>query len=126
MHEDAEKKTDGISADHNDGAQEEGDKSLTDKIYETTSATNRVVSSKLGYGKQEDLLVEEKPDGKMMETYEYEHDIGEGKNYTQNIFETTTTAKNSISSNIGYGGTETVVQHHEQQIDKVSKGDSNT
>lgn len=46
---DAEKKTDGLSIDHDDEAQEEGDKSLTGKIYETTSAANSGVSSKLGF-----------------------------------------------------------------------------
>jgi len=124
VQENAEKKTDGLSADHDDGVQEKGEKSLTDKIYETASAANSVVSSKLGYGKQEDPLVEEKPEGKTMEKYEDEHDTGEGKSYTQKIYETATTGKNAISSKIRYGGKE-AVRDHEQQIDEVSKGESN-
>lgn len=123
VQEDAEKKTDGLSADHDEGAQEERGKNLTDKIYETASAANNVVSSKLGYGKQEDPLGAEKPQGKMMEKYEDEHDTGEGKSYTQKIYETATTAKNAISSQIGYGGKETV-RDHEQKIDDLSKGES--
>lgn len=132
VQEEAEKKTDQPLADHDEGAHDEGGKSFTDKIYDTASAANSVVSSKLGYGGQEDHDVEKKPERQTMEKYEddkrtksdeHEHDKGEGKSYTEKIYETAATAKNAISSKFGPRGKETG-QDHGQQIDEVSKSES--
>lgn len=103
VQEEAEKKTDWPSADHDEGVHEEGGKNFADKIYDTASQANSVVSSKLGYGRQEDSVVEEKPEEQTMEKYEDESDIGEVKGYTEKIYEIAITAKNAISSKIGYG-----------------------